>query len=241
MSRTLKVMLLQVRNPADPMREHELECFAKQTRLSRDRVVAWDVVERAPTLAEVRAHDALMIGGSGEYNVSQRNQPGLDALLELLREVSAIGHPTFAACYGYQCLVEAFGGEIIYDPERTEVGTYELALTEAGQRDPLMSSLPRRFDAQQGHKDRATRLPEGFENLAVSERSPMQALRVPGQPVWGVQFHPELDADANRQRYQHYLDGYSGHLTPEEREKALDRFRPSPHASSLLRAFLELL
>lgn len=241
MTRSLNVLLLQVRNADDPMREHEVECFAERAGLPLDAIVAWDGVGRAPTLAEVRRHDALLIGGSGEYNVSQRNQPGLDHLFELLREVSSVGHPTFASCYGFQCLIAAHGGEVVHDPERSEVGTYAMTLTDAGRADPLLGTLPARFDAQQGHKDRAARLPDGFENLASSERSPLQAVRVPGQPVWGVQFHPELDHLANRRRYQHYLDMYSAHMTEDERARALERFQPTPHTSELLRAFLTLL
>lgn len=239
MSRSPKVLLLQVRNPEDPMRSHEVACFAEQTGLPAQNVQPVDVVHGSPTLAEARAHDAVMIGGAGEFYVSKRNQPGLEPLYALLRDLAAVGHPTFAACYGFQCMVEAYGGRIVHDPERTEVGTYALTLSEAGRADPLLGQLPAEFLAQQGHKDRADCLPDGFENLASSERVSLQAIRVPGKPVWGVQFHPELDQRANRHRYEHYLDAYSQHMTPDEREAALARFRPSREASSLLRRFLE--
>lgn len=242
MTRSPSVLLIQVRNPDDPMREHEVVCFATRAGIERHQVVAWDAVEAAPSLTDVRRHDAVMIGGSGEYNVSQRNQPGLEALFELLREIAVVGHPTFASCYGFQCLVAAHGGEIIFDPERTEVGTYALELTEAGKEDPLFgTTLSPSFDAQQGHKDRAIELPEGFANLARSERSPVQALRIPGKPIWAAQFHPELDHVGNRHRYEHYLAHYSAHMTDEERARALDRFRPTPETDQLLRAFLTLI
>lgn len=238
---TPRVLLLQVRNPNDPMREHELECFAARAQLDRDRVVAFDVVERSPTMAEVKAHDALMIGGSGDYYVSKRNQPGLEALFELLREVTAIGHPTFASCYGYQCMVSAHGGTIVHDVDNCEIGTFDLELSAAGRTDELFGRLPGRFTAQLGHKDRADGLPDGFVHLASSERCRFQALRVPNKPVWGVQFHPELDHLANRMRYAHYLETYSQHMSAEERARSLEAFRPSPDASGLLRAFLDLI
>ena len=238
---TIRVLLLQVRNADDPMRDHEHHCFVERSGIPRDGLVAWDVVHDTPTLAEVRAHDALMIGGSGDYYVSKRNQPGLPRLLGLLQEVVGVGHPTFASCYGFQCMVTALGGEIIHDPDNTEVGTFDMELTDSGVADPLLGRLPPRFTAQQGHKDRASRLPDGFLNLARSERAPIQAFRVPDKPIWGAQFHPELDHLANRTRYEHYLDAYSQHLEAEERERALDGFRPSPHASSLLREFLTLI
>ena len=241
MTKSLRVLLLQVRNAGDPMREHEARSFVKQTGLLSEQLVTWDAVERSPSLAEVQAYDALMVGGSGEYFVSKQNQPGLESLGQLLRDVAGAGHPTFASCYGFQCMVLAYGGEIVHDPENTEVGTYAMRLTEAGRQDPLLGQLPASFPAQQGHKDRASKLPDGFENLASSDGVALQALRVPGQPIWGVQFHPELDHLANRHRYEHYLDAYSTHMTPEERAEALSRFTPTPEASSLLGRFLEML
>ena len=233
-----KVLLLQVRDADDAMREHEVSCFVERAGLRREDITAHCALTGVPTLAEVRAHDALMLGGSGAYYVSKENQPTLHPMLGLLQEVATVGHPTFAACYGYQCMVRALGGEIVHDPDRTEVGTYAMELTEAGKADPLFGALPHVFDAQQGHKDRAERLPEGFENLVSSQRCGLQAFRVPGQPVWGVQFHPELDESANRMRYMHYLEAYSAHMSPDERQSAASLFRPSPDASSLLRAFI---
>ena len=75
-------------------------------------------------------------------------------------------------------LVRALDGEVIHDPDNTEVGTYELTLTAEGRADELFGGLPDRFLAQMGHKERAFRYPAGIPNLASSERSPLQALPV---------------------------------------------------------------
>lgn len=241
MASTPKLLLIQVRDEDDPMRQHEVDCFARRAGLPDGSVVAFDAVHTSPSLRELSGYDALLFGGSGEYNVSQQNQPGLPALFELIQEIVTVGHPTFASCYGFQCMVAALGGEVILDAEASEVGTYRMELTAEGVDDPLLGTLPPVFYAQQGHKDRALRLPEGFSNLAHSELTPLQAMRVPNQPVWAVQFHPELDQTANRQRFEHYLEAYSKYMTADEREKALDRFRPSPEASDLLGHFVAML
>ena len=96
-------------------------------------------------MGRVRSFDALMIGGSGDFYVSQRNMSHLDASLGFLGEVCGEGLPLFASCFGYQCLVEALGGEIIHDPDNTEVGTYEVSLTEEGCADELFGQLPSTF------------------------------------------------------------------------------------------------
>lgn len=236
-----KILLLQARKADDPMAAHEHGCFVDQTGVPADNVVVHDLCGGPPSLAELRGYDALMVGGSGDYYVSDGNLPRFKAFLDFLREVVAAGHPTFASCFGYQSLVAALGGEIRKDVAGTEVGTYVLTLTADGRSDELFSDLPGRFNAQLGRKDRAVRLPEGIPNLASSEACPFQALRIRGAPIWATQFHPELDRATNADRYLHYLEGYATHMSDDDRANALDRFRDSPETSRLLRRFIELV
>ena len=73
---SIALLLLQARVADDPMREqreHERECFARATGLPREKVVSFDLCERAPTLSEIRQFDALTVGGSGDYYVTKGN------------------------------------------------------------------------------------------------------------------------------------------------------------------------
>lgn len=236
-----KVLLLQARHADDPMAAHEHACFVERSGLPGDSMSIHDLCEGPPSISRVREFDALMVGGSGDFYVSKGDLPAFDEFLELLRQIVAIGHPTFASCFGYQSMVRALGGEVLFDVDNTEVGTYELALTEDGRSDELFGELPDRFNAQLGHKDRAVSHPDGIPNLASSAASPFQALRVPGKPIWASQFHPELDRSTNEDRYRHYLDGYASHMSDEERAASLDRFHESPEASDLLQRFVALV
>ena len=238
---TLRILLLQARNEDDPMRLAERRSFAAKTGLSLDQIVPHDLLEGPPGLGALESNDALMVGGSGDYYVSNQTLPHFAAQLEFLQEVVERGHPMFASCFGFQILVAALGGEVIYDPQSMEVGTYRLTVSEEGREDPLMQRLPDSFEAQMGRKDRALRLPEGVVNLASSERNPYQALRVPGKPIWATQFHPELDLETNLERFFRYLEGYAELLSPEEQRLASENFRESPHTEALLPGFLELV
>ena len=237
----LRILLLQAREEDDPMREEEVLSFAEKSGLTPEEFEQHDLLSGPPALPRVLDHDAMMVGGSGDYYVSKRNLPAFDELLDVLAEVVSAGHPTFASCFGFQLLTVALGGEIVYDPDTTEVGTYELQLTEAGRKDELIGGLPLRFMAQLGRKDRASRLPPGVSNLASSRRNPHQAFRVPHRPVWATQFHPELDAKTNKNRFLRYLNGYAMHMSQEEKRRALSRFHESPESATLLPAFLRLV
>lgn len=236
-----RALLLQARLPADPMVAHELACFVERTGLPADHVVPHDLLAGPPTLSRVGEHDCLLIGGSGAFYVSKRNLPGAEALAELLREVVGRGLPTFASCFGYHSLIDALGGRIVHDPDRTEVGTFDLELSPEGAADELFGALPARFTAQLGHKDRADRAAPGTVNLASSDRCGFQALRVPGKPIWATQFHPELTERTNRDRYMAYLEAYSQHLGPDARLRAASLFRESAASSGLLSRFVALV
>jgi len=232
----MKIMVLQVRHIDDPMLEHERGCFVGATGLDRSCFDWRNVVEGVPSLAEVRAADALLIGGSGHFSVTEPSAEFFPALTGVLREVVETRHPTFGSCFGYQLLVVALGGRVEHDADCGEVGAYDVDLTKDGARDKLFCGLPDRFVAQMGHLDRAVELPVGVRNLVRSDLCPYQALRVEGAPVWATQFHPELDQAANLHRYRAYIDRYK----PPGGEEGF-RSLPSPEASRLLPDFLELV
>lgn len=241
MSSKLKILLLQAREEDDPARAEEVESFARRAGLPVDNLVPHSLLEGPPRRDVVRRFDAIFIGGSGEYYISHADLPQQDFLFGELREWIAVETPLFASCFGFQCLVEALGGSIIFDPEAMEVGSYELSLTDEGRDDELLGSLPATFIAQMGHKDRAERLPEGLRNLASSASSPIQAFRVPGTPVWATQFHPELDWRTNKGRFLRYAEGYAAHMSPEEFQGTIQSYRPSPESNRLLLRFLRLV
>jgi GMP synthase (glutamine-hydrolysing) len=121
-----------------------------------------------------------------------------------------------------------------------ELGTYLLELTECGQKDELFGSLPLTFRAHLGHKDQATRLPGVLSHLAFSDRSPYQAIRYPGKPVWATQFHPEVTRDENLGRFKRYIDTYAAKLEPEELKETIARFTPAPESEGLIPRFMDL-
>ena len=232
----MRIMVLQARHIDDPMLEHELQCFVAATGFDRATFDWRNVVEGVPALAEVRAADALLIGGSGRFSVAHPSEDFFSPLEELLRGVVDADCPTFGSCFGYQLLVSALGGRVAHDEDRGEVGSFEVELTTRGRADELFGTLPARFVAQMGHLDRAVRLPAGVHNLARSELCPYQALRVDDRRIWAAQFHPELDRAANLHRYRAYIERYE----PSGGEGEVNSL-PSPEASRLLPRFLELV
>lgn len=235
----LKILLLQARHIDDLARHEERQSFANRAGLDLEQIVPFDLLQRTPTLAEIRRYDALMVGGSGAYSVSKNDLPNQYAVMATLAEVVDTGHPTFASCYGFHLIVQALGGQIIHDPGCTEVGAFELTPSADGRADELFGYLPETYMAQLGHKDRADRLPRGVLNLASSARAPYQALRIPAKPIWATQFHPELTVEDNLLRFLRYKDVYAKLYSPPELKALVDGFRPSPETEELIPRFLD--
>ena len=237
----MKILLLQARHPDDPAKAEEVGSFARRSGVELKAITPHDLLQGPPALEELNGWDVLMVGGSGDFYLSQGDLPFQEETLSFLGGVVERGFPTFASCFGYQCLVVALGGELLYDPQNTELGTLDIHLTPAGIEDELFSILPATFAGQLGHKDRAIHPPPGLPNLAFSDRCAHQALRVPDKPIWATQFHPELDRETNYGRFQTYLDGYANAMSPDELARAHLHYRESPETATLLPAFLEIV
>ncbi len=231
------VLLVQVRDHAGAER-HELECVAERLSRPVDSIDTWSVVKRPDLRAEVgRGYDVVVLGGAGAHSATA-DDPFVAPLIDFVRSVVDDGRPFFGSCYGHQLLGRALGGRVVTDPERGEIGTFDVTLTEAGVSDPLFAGVPRTFAAQLGHHDRVDVVPPGCSVLATSERCSVQVLRVDGLPVIGTQFHGEMDEHAMRQRVDVYGDAYLD--SEEERRRFLESLRPGPHVAGLMKRFVEL-
>lgn len=238
MPRPVRVRLVQIRDHPTVLAE-ERASFAARCGLDVGQIETTNVLTEPVTGALLDGADALFIGGAGAHSAVETH-PWTASLVALCRLAADRGVPTFGACWGHQFLARAFGGAVVHDATRAEMGTHAIELTAAGRADPLFEGVPDRFEAQMGHHDRVSVLPPGAVELACNGVAPYQAFRLAGAPVYGAQFHPELDVGAERGR----LLAYRAHY-PESRDDAvfqatLDGLRPTPHADGLLRRFLDL-
>jgi GMP synthase (glutamine-hydrolysing) len=102
--------------------------------------------------------------------------------------------PTFGICFGHQLLGQALGGSVTKNPRGREIGTVDFDVLGS---DPLLDGVARPFRANATHLDAVDRLPEGATVIARTRLDPHSAVRF-SEAAWGVQFHPEMDADAVR-------------------------------------------
>jgi GMP synthase (glutamine-hydrolysing) len=232
----LRVLLVQVRNTAD-MEAQEQACFLERCRVRPAQLKPHNVV-RAPLSSDVLdGVDAVMIGGAGEYSVTQ-DPPWMDNLLSFVRGLRERRVPTFGSCYGHQLMARAFGGTVVHDPERAEIGGGSVMLTEHARYDPLFSTYPDRFRVNMGHHDRVSVLPSGAVELAYNASQRNQAFRMADAPMYGTQFHTELSPDRVRERLVAYRGHYDEVHTDEAMDQVLASLDETTEADFLLHDFL---
>ena len=150
-------------------------------------------------LPEKGSFDALVVFGGEQSARDDDTHPYLPALAGLMRDSGAQGKAVLGICLGSQLLARGLGAEnrLGIAPE---FGWCDVALTEEGRADPVLSQLPATFPIFQWHSDTFT-LPQGATHLAASSVAQNQCFRI-HRATYAMQFHFEASravvADWNR-------------------------------------------
>jgi GMP synthase (glutamine-hydrolysing) len=131
--------------------------------------------------------DAIVVLGGAMHPDEEKRHGWLVPELRYLEEHLERGTPMLGVCLGSQLVARAAGARVFRAAE-PEVGWILVELNEAAAADPVVASLPTRFEAFQWHHYTHD-LPHGAVELARSSVC-TQAYRL-GR-AWGVQFHPEV-------------------------------------------------
>lgn len=211
-----------------------------------------DWIRRGTELAGERVRVADLVGGAGLPRLGEAaglvvtGSPamiteGLPWSLRAegwLQEAVLAEVPLLGICYGHQLLARSIGGAADWNPNGREIGTVRVRLTPAAAEDPLFGGLPAALVVQTTHSQSVIGLPPGATLLAENDHDGVQAFRY-GPRAWGVQFHPEFDAEIIR--------GYVSEREDEIRAEGLDPHAlraaaaDSDHGHAMLRRFRELL
>ncbi|RXE72040.1 glutamine-hydrolyzing GMP synthase [Muribaculaceae bacterium Isolate-002 (NCI)] len=97
--------------------------------------------------------------------------------------------PILGICYGAQFISYTNGGTVEPAPSR-EYGRAILAKVD--ECSPLMKGIEAGSTVWMSHGDTITSLPAGFTPIASTDKVAIAAYQSDNEPIWGVQFHPEV-------------------------------------------------
>ena len=97
--------------------------------------------------------------------------------------------PILGVCLGHQCIVEAFGGKIVYAQQlmhgKTSVIEHDQTTIFTNLDNPMVAGRYHSLAAD------ITSLPKNLDISATTEDNEIMAVRHKTYPIEGVQFHPE--------------------------------------------------
>jgi len=132
---------------------------------------------------ELREHDVVgIVLSGGPASTYADDGPTCDP------GILKLGVPVLGICYGMQLLCRLLGGEVRAQSLR-EFGRVQLEVTEARG---LLENVPRYSNVWMSHGDAVTSVSGDFRAIARTESCPIAAVRHVDQPIFGLQFHPEV-------------------------------------------------
>lgn len=134
----------------------------------------------------------IVLGGTPQVD-QEDVHPWLVPEKRAVAEALSGGRPLLGVCLGAQLIAESAGAHV--GPLRPPcVGWSSVELLPEAETDPVFGGLPATFETVVWHKY-AFELAAGATALASTPRA-LQAFRMDGRPVWGVQFHPEVSPES---------------------------------------------
>lgn len=169
----------------------------REYRVLRDLGAESRIVPNTTPYAELDADGVVLSGGALSLE-------GSTAPLGVVDEwIDRAAVPVLAICVGHQFLGRHFGGQV--GKGGPEFGSVELTVDEPDH--PLFRGLPTRLHVWGNHNDQVTEPPPGWTILAHSPAVRVEAMASPDRPLWGVQFHPEVEhTEGGREIFRHFLD-----------------------------------
>ena len=131
-----------------------------------------------------------VILSGGPNSVYDETSPHVDA--DVWTFIQERKLPVLGICYGMQELAYTFGGEVASSPER-EYG--RAAITKVVE-DPLLDGVDH-SQMWMSHGDKVTKMPDGFQQIAVTSNSENAAIANTEKLMYGLQFHPEVSHSLN--------------------------------------------
>jgi GMP synthase (glutamine-hydrolysing) len=139
------------------------------------------------------------------------------------------GVPVLGICYGQQTMAQQLGGHV-ESGHAAEFGRADVEIKRPSALFEGIWEVGGRYPVWMSHGDRVTRLPEGFEVMAVSENAPYAVAGDEARKYYSVMFHPEVvhtpDGASLLQNFVHGIVGLKRDWTMAAyREEMIDKIR----------------
>lgn len=142
------------------------------------------IVPNTVSFDSIKDADALILSGGAPRVAMDAERMGNNGVF-----LDEAEFPILGICAGMQFMVNHFGG-LTGPADSPEFGRVDL---NVHKQDGLFLDLPETFTVWASHNDEAKTVPEGFIVTASSLSCPVEAIKSKDRPLYGLQFHPEVE------------------------------------------------
>jgi len=156
----------------------------REWRVLRDLGADTKIVPNTTPFEEISDADGIVLsGGTPRIGLNSEKMGKNGEYLERAQV------PIMGICAGHQFMALFFGGKAA--PSR--VPEFGKTTIFVDREDELLDGVESPFQAWESHNDEVTELPPGFVALAHSDSCMIQIMRHEERPLFGIQFHPEVE------------------------------------------------
>ncbi|MDD1771181.1 MAG: GMP synthase subunit A [Methanomassiliicoccales archaeon] len=142
------------------------------------------IVPNTTPFEELADLDAIVLSGGSPRVATDLGRMGRNG--EYLDKAP---YPILGICAGMQFMCNHYGGST--GPAKLpEFGKTTFTVDDE---DDMFVGLPKQFTVWESHNDEIVNLPGIFRVLGHSDNCPIEAIKHSSRPVYGLQFHPEVE------------------------------------------------
>jgi GMP synthase (glutamine-hydrolysing) len=169
----------------------------REWRVLRDLGAETEIVPNKTPVDSIKADGLVLSGGSPRVGINA------EAMGLCGEYIDKVGVPVLGICAGHQFMATHLGGKA----GPSKIPEFGKVLVMIDDEDDLFKGLPDTLVAWESHNDEVTQLPPDFKSLAHSDNCQVQAMRHSSKPLFGLQFHPEVEhTDNGYEIFQAFID-----------------------------------
>jgi GMP synthase (glutamine-hydrolysing) len=174
----------------------------REWRVLRDLNVDSEIIPNSTPLDKIKADGLVLSGGAPRVGLDQERMGMCGEYID------KAGVPILGICAGHQFMATHLGGKA----GPSKVPEFGKMMITVDDEDELFKGLPTEFVAWESHNDEVTELPSDFVALAHSDSCLIQAMKHTSKPLYGLQFHPEVEhTDSGYEMFQAFIDICQAH------------------------------
>jgi len=156
----------------------------REWRVLKYLAVDTEIVANSTPLDDLADANGLVLSGGTPRIGLDINKMGQNG-----EYISKADCPILGICAGHQFMALYLGGVT----KLSIVPEFGKAYLFVDEEDELFFQLPKSFEVWVSHNDEVTSLPPDFIKLAHSKDCSIQAMKSTKKPLYGIQFHPEVE------------------------------------------------